>query len=183
MTIIFFFVRVTQQLSSSKSHFMNTSVYAVALWHLHSNHILQMEGLLPALVILHVLGLVAGFPNGAPTSACEDMMPRHTGVQPQPTRAPYTILTNSKTFQPGQPITGEMIRNNFNNQMYGNVSLSDQVSDAQCSVKATGHTTLVECHNPQMTVILMQLRNDHASGLFCWATLDYLLSYKVLGHF
>ncbi|XP_046899197.1 putative defense protein 3 [Hypomesus transpacificus] len=64
-----------------------------------------MEGLLPGLVILHAVCLVAGFPNGAPTSACEDMMPRHAGVQPQPTRAPYAILTNSKTFQPGQPIT------------------------------------------------------------------------------
>ncbi|KAF3695735.1 putative defense protein 3 [Channa argus] len=33
------------------------------------------------------------------------MMPRHIGVQPQPSPAPYTLLTNTRTYQPGMPIT------------------------------------------------------------------------------
>ncbi|AWP07213.1 putative defense protein Hdd11 [Scophthalmus maximus] len=64
-----------------------------------------MELLLSALLALQVLSLSSGYPNGAPTGACEDMMPRHAGVQPQPSPAPYVVLTNSKTFQPGQPVT------------------------------------------------------------------------------
>ncbi|KAI3372806.1 hypothetical protein L3Q82_023267, partial [Scortum barcoo] len=64
-----------------------------------------MELLLPGFVALHVLGFVSGYPSGAPTGACEDMMPRHSGVLPQPSPAPYAVLTNTRTFVPGKPIT------------------------------------------------------------------------------
>lgn len=65
-----------------------------------------MELWLPGFIMLQVLGLVCGYPSGAPTSACEDMLPHHTGVQAQTSSPPYTLLTNSKTFEPGKPITG-----------------------------------------------------------------------------
>ncbi|XP_056135183.1 putative defense protein Hdd11 [Lampris incognitus] len=64
-----------------------------------------MELLLPTLVLFHLLYFANGYPTGAPTSACEDMVPRHTGVQPQPSPPPYTVLTNTRTFQPGEPVT------------------------------------------------------------------------------
>nr|XP_020496498.1 putative defense protein Hdd11 [Labrus bergylta] len=64
-----------------------------------------MDLLLPFFIILKVLCHVRGYPSGAPTGACEDMMPRHSGVQPQPFPLPYTIVTNTWTFQPGQPVT------------------------------------------------------------------------------
>ncbi|XP_023270147.1 putative defense protein 3 [Seriola lalandi dorsalis] len=64
-----------------------------------------MEQLLPAFLVLQVLRCVGGYPSGAPTGACEDMLPRHSGVLPQPSPAPYALLTNTRTFQPGQPIT------------------------------------------------------------------------------
>ncbi|CAJ1068911.1 putative defense protein Hdd11 [Xyrichtys novacula] len=64
-----------------------------------------MALLLPFFIMLKVLSYVRGYPTGAPTGACEDMMPRHSGVQPQPFPVPYAILTNTRTFQPGQPIT------------------------------------------------------------------------------
>ena len=67
-----------------------------------------MEMLLPGLFIFQVLCFVDAYPNGAPTGACEDMLPRHAGVLPQPSPAPYTLLTNMGTFQPGKPVTGEM---------------------------------------------------------------------------
>ncbi|XP_039622022.1 putative defense protein 3 [Polypterus senegalus] len=35
--------------------------------------------------------LASSLPNGAPVSACADLMPRHSGVQPQPFPAPYAI--------------------------------------------------------------------------------------------
>ncbi|XP_040012378.1 putative defense protein 3 [Xiphias gladius] len=64
-----------------------------------------MELLLPGLFVLQVLCFVSGYPSGAPTGACEDMLPRHTGVQPQPSPAPYALLADTRTFQPGDPIT------------------------------------------------------------------------------
>ncbi|KAF3851143.1 hypothetical protein F7725_012915 [Dissostichus mawsoni] len=64
-----------------------------------------MELSLPGLVMLQMLCLATGYPNGAPTGACEDMTPRHTGVLPQPSPAPYTLLVNTGTFQPGKAIT------------------------------------------------------------------------------
>ncbi|XP_017269220.1 putative defense protein Hdd11 [Kryptolebias marmoratus] len=64
--------------------------------------------LLLAVFLLKVLCFVECYPNGAPTGACEDMLPRH-GVPPQSSPAPYKILTNSTTFQPGKPITVTII--------------------------------------------------------------------------
>ncbi|KAF6729468.1 putative defense protein 3 [Oryzias melastigma] len=56
-------------------------------------------------VILQVFYVVEGYPSGAPTGACEDMIPRHMGVLPQPSPAPYSLLTDSRTFEAGKPIT------------------------------------------------------------------------------
>ncbi|XP_071337799.1 putative defense protein 3 [Trachinotus anak] len=64
-----------------------------------------MELLLPALLVLQLLCFVGGYPSGAPTGACEDMLPRHSGVLPQSSPAPYALHTDTRTFQPGQPIT------------------------------------------------------------------------------
>ncbi|XP_057181206.1 putative defense protein 3 [Triplophysa rosa] len=64
-----------------------------------------MDGTLLGFVILQVFTCASCLPNGAPVSTCVDMMPRHTGVQPQPTPAPYTIHTGSTSLQTGKPIT------------------------------------------------------------------------------
>ncbi|XP_010868845.1 putative defense protein 3 [Esox lucius] len=56
-------------------------------------------------VFLQLSSPCFGYPTGAPTSTCEDMMPRHAGVQPQPIPAPYTILTSARKFQTGKPVT------------------------------------------------------------------------------
>ncbi|XP_038632182.1 putative defense protein Hdd11-like isoform X3 [Scyliorhinus canicula] len=47
--------------------------------------------------------LSRGFSTGAPSSVCESMMPRHSGVLPQSSTAPYTIETGTSTYQPGIP--------------------------------------------------------------------------------
>ncbi|XP_070689497.1 putative defense protein Hdd11 [Pempheris klunzingeri] len=64
-----------------------------------------MELFLPWFITLQVFCLVCGYPSGAPTGACEDMLPRHAGMLPQASLAPYTLLTNTRTFQPGKLIT------------------------------------------------------------------------------
>uniref|UniRef100_A0A3Q2PMC5 Si:dkey-251i10.2 n=1 Tax=Fundulus heteroclitus TaxID=8078 RepID=A0A3Q2PMC5_FUNHE len=65
--------------------------------------------LLLGLITLQVLCLVDCYPNGAPTGACKDMMPKHAGVVPQPSPAPYSILTNTKRYQAGMPVTVTII--------------------------------------------------------------------------
>ncbi|KAM9744460.1 putative defense protein 3 [Menidia menidia] len=65
--------------------------------------------MLPGLFILQVLCLVNAYPNGAPTGACEDMLPRHMGILPQSSPAPYTLLSNMRTYRPGTPITVTII--------------------------------------------------------------------------
>lgn len=66
----------------------------------------NMDAVFFGIVILQVFTSVLSYPNGAPTSACVDMMPRHAGIKPQPNPAPYTIHPNSTTFQTGTPIKG-----------------------------------------------------------------------------
>ncbi|XP_038632181.1 putative defense protein Hdd11 isoform X2 [Scyliorhinus canicula] len=56
-----------------------------------------------SIVFLNVLSLSRGFSTGAPSSVCESMMPRHSGVLPQSSTAPYTIETGTSTYQPGIP--------------------------------------------------------------------------------
>ncbi|XP_016096773.1 putative defense protein 3 [Sinocyclocheilus grahami] len=64
-----------------------------------------MDAVFCGIVILQVFTSVLCFPNGAPASACVDMIPRHGAVQPQPNPAPYTIHPSSTAFQTGNPIT------------------------------------------------------------------------------
>ncbi|XP_067904017.1 putative defense protein Hdd11 [Heterodontus francisci] len=56
------------------------------------------------IVFSKVPSLSRGFPNGAPSSVCESMMPRHSGAVPQSNAAPYTIETEASTYQPGMPV-------------------------------------------------------------------------------
>ena len=66
-----------------------------------------------AFLALQVLCVIDAYPSGAPTGACEDMMPRHSGMLPQPSPAPYSVLTNANTYQPGNPITGKKSRRRY----------------------------------------------------------------------
>lgn len=105
--------------TSRKLHFMETSYSEGMLWsHDSANGVIKSsfssqiilrhpnEMLLLGLLTLQVLCFVHCYPNGAPTGACMDMMPRHVGVEPQTSPAPYTILTNMKKYLPGMPVTG-----------------------------------------------------------------------------
>ncbi|XP_018975216.2 putative defense protein Hdd11 [Cyprinus carpio] len=64
-----------------------------------------MDAVFCGIVILQVFTSVLSFQDGAPGSACADMMPRHTGVRPQTNPAPYTIHQSNTTLQTGKPIT------------------------------------------------------------------------------
>lgn len=57
--------------------------------------------------LLQGLRMTTTLPNGAPLSACEDMMPQHSGVMPQPGPAPYTIQVSNSSYETGVPVTGK----------------------------------------------------------------------------
>ncbi|XP_067852850.1 putative defense protein Hdd11 [Heptranchias perlo] len=61
------------------------------------------------IVFLKVSNLSKGFPNGAPSSVCESMMPRHSGVVPQSNTAPYTIDIGANVYQPGTPVQVQIL--------------------------------------------------------------------------
>ena len=67
-----------------------------------------MELWFPVSIVLQALCLIEGYPGGAPSGACEDMLPRHAEVLPQPSPAPYALLIDTRTFRPGKPVTGQV---------------------------------------------------------------------------
>ncbi|XP_063169652.1 putative defense protein 3 [Candoia aspera] len=56
-----------------------------------------------------ILCLNHAFPTGAPASACENMLPLHTGVQPQPVPSPYEVLVSTPSFQNGQLVNVQIL--------------------------------------------------------------------------
>ncbi|XP_050820519.1 putative defense protein 1 [Gopherus flavomarginatus] len=65
--------------------------------------------LLGYIVFWSIICLCVAFPTGAPASACENMMPVHTGVQPQASPAPYEIQVDASSFVNRQPINVQVV--------------------------------------------------------------------------
>ncbi|KAL4648300.1 putative defense protein 3 [Arapaima gigas] len=127
-----------------------------------------MDAVLVAVVVLLALPPGSPFPNGAPTSACEDMVPRHTGVQVQPAPAPYTIHTSSRTFHPNQAITVAI-----KGSVYRGVLLEARSGDG---LQALGrwqfppaNTRFLQCSgNPQGAVTHSNTNEKNNSTLYIW---------------
>ncbi|KAM3827296.1 putative defense protein 3 isoform 2-T2 [Vipera latastei] len=49
-----------------------------------------------------IFGSNRAFPDGASQSACESMLPVHTGAQPQSVPSPYEVSVSTPSFQNGQ---------------------------------------------------------------------------------
>ncbi|KAG8144577.1 hypothetical protein E2320_013061 [Naja naja] len=49
-----------------------------------------------------ILGSNHAFPDGAPESACKNMLPVHIGVQPQTVPCPYELSVSTPSFRNGQ---------------------------------------------------------------------------------
>ncbi|MED6278458.1 hypothetical protein CHARACLAT_024021 [Characodon lateralis] len=110
--------------------------------------------------------------SGAPTGACKDMMPRHAGVVPQPSAAPYSILTNTKRFQPGMPVTVTIIgppyrgvlleaRTEGHNDAYGTWKLPPP------------DTKFLECSgNPQGAITHANINLKGNSTIYTWIPHD-----------
>ncbi|XP_058053068.1 putative defense protein 3 [Ahaetulla prasina] len=56
-----------------------------------------------------ILGSNHAFPDGAPESACENMLPVHIGVQAQQVPSPYEISLSTSSFQNGQLVNVQIL--------------------------------------------------------------------------
>lgn len=53
------------------------------------------------------LASVHGYPNGAPMSACSSFTPQHPGTSPSTAPFPYTITTDTASYEPGGKVTSK----------------------------------------------------------------------------
>ncbi|XP_070807836.1 putative defense protein 3 [Pituophis catenifer annectens] len=56
-----------------------------------------------------ILGSNHAFPDGAPESACENMLPVHTGVQAQTVPSPYEVSVSMPSFQNRQLVNVQIL--------------------------------------------------------------------------
>ncbi|KAM4745507.1 putative defense protein 3 [Anableps anableps] len=138
--------------------------------------------LLLGLLTLQVLCIVDCYPNGAPTGACVDMMPQHAGVVPQPSPAPYTILTNTKRYLLGMPVTVTIIgpqyrgvllearRESFNDA-YGTWRLPPpDTKFLECSGKPQGAITHANTNLKGNTTVYTWVPHDTVHPVYFMAT-------------
>lgn len=53
------------------------------------------------------LASVHGYPSGAPMSACSSFTPQHPGTSPSTAPFPYTITTDTASYEPGGKVTSK----------------------------------------------------------------------------
>ncbi|XP_076440960.1 putative defense protein Hdd11-like [Babylonia areolata] len=64
--------------------------------------------------IVGVVGVVSGYPQGAPLSACTDMFPTGHHVDAKAIPAPFTLTVSTTTIAAGQTVTRS--RKSFSDQ-------------------------------------------------------------------
>ncbi|KAF4113685.1 hypothetical protein G5714_006230 [Onychostoma macrolepis] len=151
------------------------SVYKLVVLHCTiANELLKkpvsgiMDAVFFGVVILQVLTSVLSFPNGAPTSTCVDMMPRHGGVQPKPNPAPYTIHPSSTTFQTGKPITVVIKGPDYRGVLLEARSGSDSKAIGTWQTPPT-NTKFLECSGNQQGAITHANTNiKNNSTVYTW---------------
>lgn len=59
------------------------------------------------LAVLFIVPLIAGWPTGAPSKACDAMMPKHGNNRPQPAHSsPYSFVQSTDAYRPGDQVIG-----------------------------------------------------------------------------
>ncbi|XP_072936368.1 putative defense protein Hdd11 [Epargyreus clarus] len=124
-----------------------------------------------AVVVAMAVAAVQGYGDGAPESACQDMIPRHP-VSPQKSPAPYIITTSTKVVKAGTPmevvisgkssadtIRGLMLQARAGDKPVGTFQISpnDPFKLLKCS--AAGDTVTHKRHDP---------KDDKQSVTFTW---------------
>ncbi|GFQ72765.1 reelin domain-containing protein [Trichonephila clavata] len=56
-------------------------------------------------IFVVVLHLASGWPTGAPSKACEAMLPKHGSNRPQPAHSsPYSFVQSAESYRPGDQV-------------------------------------------------------------------------------
>ncbi|KAG1957821.1 ferric-chelate reductase [Pimephales promelas] len=127
-----------------------------------------MDAVFFGVVVLQVLSCAQSFPNGAPASACADMIPRHGAIQPQPNPAPYTIQTSSTTLQPGNPITVVIKGPDYAGVLLEACSGSDTTALGTWQTPPS-NTKFLECSgNPQGAITHANTLIKNNSTVYTW---------------
>ncbi|MBN3288746.1 DFP3 protein, partial [Polyodon spathula] len=124
--------------------------------------------LLLCVTLLQILRMTTTFPKGAPESACEDMMPHHTGIKPQPGLAPYTIQVSVSSFETGVPVAVRI-----QGPDYGGLLLEARVPG---STNALGswqvppeNTKFLQCSgNPQGAITHANINPKNKETVYMW---------------
>ncbi|GFX80339.1 reelin domain-containing protein [Trichonephila clavipes] len=59
-------------------------------------------------IFIVVLHLASGWPTGAPSKACEAMLPKHGSNRPQPAHSsPYSFVQSAESYRPGDQVIEE----------------------------------------------------------------------------
>jgi hypothetical protein len=66
---------------------------------------MELIVLLFGTVIASVFRCTEGFGAGAPNYKCGDMLPSHSGIQPENSFSSYTLTASSYTYRPSETIT------------------------------------------------------------------------------
>ena len=61
--------------------------------------------LLVGILTASVFQCTEGFGAGAPNYKCGDMLPSHSGIQPENSLPSYTLTASSYTYRPSETIT------------------------------------------------------------------------------
>jgi len=72
----------------------------------------KLSLLFVSLAVFGYISSVRGNANGAPTEACEDMLPQH-GAPAQTKESPYTLTPNRKSVKAGESITLTLASKDF----------------------------------------------------------------------
>ncbi|XP_053329860.1 putative defense protein 3 [Spea bombifrons] len=61
------------------------------------------------LILITLVKMSSQYPNGAPISVCQTMIPGHQGIFPQPNPAPYIFKISSTSYKNGKPIRVQIL--------------------------------------------------------------------------
>ncbi|XP_072289574.1 putative defense protein Hdd11 [Eucyclogobius newberryi] len=115
---------------------------------------------------------VRAYPSGAPTGACEDMMPRHMGVQPQTSPAPYAVLADRVAFSPGGPVTVTIVGPDYRGVLLEARTPGDTAALGTWLLPPPD-TRFLECSgNPQGAVTHANTNVKGNSTVFSWTPPD-----------
>ncbi|MEE6496918.1 hypothetical protein FKM82_002529 [Ascaphus truei] len=115
---------------------------------------------------------VSSYPNGAPESACQSMMPVHQGVSPQPAPAPYIFKVGSSSFQNGKPIQVQILGPEYRGILLESRTFENKALLGKW-VQPPNNTKILQCpENPDGAITHSNTNLKTSSTTYTWTPPD-----------